>query len=141
MPQTMEEAFHQLMETVSDSASFQTNVAEMATVVSYDSTRHVADVTLNVDDSGGRDDSGVINECPVLYPCYAVDDLRAEIIKLADGNLKGLEARKTMKVGATVAVVFNNRDLDNFTGSGKFSKSSERMHDINDAIVVGVFET
>lgn len=141
MPQTMEEAFHQLMETISDGASFQTNVAEMATVVSYDSTRHVADVTLNVDDSGGRDDSGVINECPVLYPCYAVDDLRAEIIKLADGNLKGLEARKTMKVGATVAVVFNNRDLDNFTGSGKFLKSSERMHDINDAIVVGVVET
>ncbi|GAA3610918.1 hypothetical protein GCM10022296_13290 [Secundilactobacillus similis DSM 23365 = JCM 2765] len=136
----LQETFHELMEQHGNKANYDINVANMATVISYDAKRHVADVQPSVSDAGGQDDVGVINECPVLYPCYAVDELRDEIIKLADGNLKQLNKRETMKVGATVYIVFNDRDLDNFSGTGTYTKASDRTHSVNDAVVVGVKE-
>lgn len=135
----LQQDFHSLMKLQKDHTQFETNVANMATVVRYDKAKHEADVQPLVDDTGGQDDVGIINACPVLYSAYGVDELRAEIIKLATGPLKNLKPRVTMKVGATVYIVFNDRDLDNFTG-GKYTKASDRTHDVNDAVVVGVKE-
>ncbi|MCT2881912.1 Gp138 family membrane-puncturing spike protein [Lentilactobacillus buchneri] len=139
MSQSIEETFHELLTKSQSKTKYETNVGEMATVVRYDKAHRTADVQPLVDDVGGRDEARIINECPVLYPCYAVDELRAELIRKAKDAMKTIEPRVTMKVGATVFIVFNNRDLDNFDG-GSFQKSSDRMHDINDAVVVGVLE-
>lgn len=136
----VQEDFHQLMTQLSGKANYDINVANMATVISYDKSKHTADVQPQVDDAGGQDDVGIINDCPVLYQCYAVDELRAEIIKKGEHAMKDIDPRVTMKAGATVYIVFNDRDLDNFTGSGKYTKASDRTHDINDAVVVGVYE-
>ncbi|GEP72040.1 hypothetical protein FD12_GL001384 [Lentilactobacillus rapi DSM 19907 = JCM 15042] len=139
MSQTIEDTFHELMSKVQNKTKYETNVGEFAKIVRYNKGSHTADVQPLVDDVGGRDEARIINECPVLYPCYAVDELRAEIISKGQDAMKTISPRPTIKPGATVFIVFNNRDLDNFTG-GSFQKSSDRMHDINDAVVVGVLE-
>lgn len=139
MSQSIEETFHELLTKNQNKTKYETNVGEFAKVVHYNKGAHTADVQPLVDDVGGRDEARIINECPVLYPCYAVDELRAEIVSKAQEAMKSIALRPTMKVGATVFIVFNNRDLDNFDG-GSFQKSSDRMHDINDAVVVGVLE-
>jgi len=127
MVQTMEEAFHDLITTITDSVSYATNVSEIASIVSYSDGS--ADVQPLVDDSGGRDEVGVISGCPVLKSA------------LLDFDSDGKGIKRDLKKGDTVLIVFNNRDLDNFSGNSSFTKSSERMHDINDAVVVGVVET
>lgn len=134
MEKRLDESFHEVLMKLANKSAFDINVGDMAKVVSYDKSRHVADVLPLVDDAGGKDEVGVINECPVLYNCYAADELYKKI-----SSKIGIEAKEVMKVGATVYIAFNNRDLDEFDG-GKYSKSSERMHDINDAVVVGVHE-
>lgn len=136
----VQEDFHNLMTQIGSKANYDINVANMATVISYNKSNHTADVQPQVDDAGGQDDVGAINDCPVLYQCYAMDELRAEIASKGSQDLKGIDSRVAMKAGATVYIVFNDRDLDNFTGSGKYTKSSDRTHDVNDAVVVGVYE-
>ena len=54
----------------------------------------------------------------------------AEYIR--DGKIKKL------KRGDVVWVEFEDRDQDNFTGSGQYSLASRRMHSINDGVVTGV---
>lgn len=135
----MQEEFHGLMGDLLHKSNYQVNVGDFAKVVKYDKARHVADVLPLVSDTDGMDTPAIINECPVLYPCYAVDELRKEIKGLATKSLAPIKERPTMKTGATVFIVFNNRDLDNFEKSS-YTKASERMHSINDAVVVGVLE-
>lgn len=125
MVQSMEESFHDLVEALKDAQSYGTNVAEIAEVVSY--SNGTADVTPLVDDSGGRDEVGVINACPVLVTA---------LIGIEDGKV----TVRDLKKGDNVFIIFNNRDLDNFE-TGKFTKSSDRMHDINDAVVIGVIKS
>ncbi|WP_155286037.1 Gp138 family membrane-puncturing spike protein [Lacticaseibacillus zhaodongensis] len=49
-------------------------------------------------------------------------------------------AEDTLKVGDAVIVVFLDRSMENWTGgAGDFSLDSGRMHDLNDAVIVGVF--
>jgi hypothetical protein len=122
MAQSLEDSFHELVNGLRESQQFSTNVAEMAEVLSYSGGE--ADVTPLIDDSGGADEVGVINACPVLV---------SALIGIEDGKV----VPRDLKKGDTVFIVFNNRDLDNFEGK-KFTKSSDRMHDINDAVVVGV---
>lgn len=117
----LQEHFHELMEKTGDKSGYSINVSNFAKVVSYDSTHHTADVQPQVDDEGGQDEIGIIVGCPVLMNCYAFDG----------GN--------SMRNGAIVFIVFNDRDLDNFDG-GKYTKASDRTHSVNDAVVVGVYE-
>lgn len=41
------------------------------------------------------------------------------------------------KVGDIVEVVFDDRDTANFSGSKSYALTSSRMHNLNDAIIVG----
>lgn len=116
----LQEDFHSLTQKAMGHTSYSTNVGNFARVICYNSSSHTADIEPQVDDAGGKDEVGIINDCPVLMNCYAFD------------------GGKSMKPGATVFVVFNDRDLDNFDG-GKYTKASDRTHDVNDAVVVGVF--
>lgn len=43
-----------------------------------------------------------------------------------------------LKRGDTVIVAFDDRDQDNFTGSGQYALASRRMHSINDGTVLAV---
>lgn len=117
----LQEDFHELTTKIMSHSSYTTNVSNFATVVRYDSSSHTADIQPQVDDVGGQDEVGIISECPVLMSCYAFD------------------GGASMKAGATVFVVFNDRDLDNFFG-GKYTKASDRTHSVNDAVVVGVYK-
>lgn len=117
----LQEHFHELVEKTGDKSSYSINVSNFAKVISYDSIHHIADIQPQINDEGGQDDIGIIVGCPVLMNCYAFDGGRS------------------MRDGATVFVVFNDRDLDNFEGNS-YTKASDRTHSINDAVVVGVYE-
>ncbi|EUJ44030.1 hypothetical protein [Listeria fleischmannii] len=52
--------------------------------------------------------------------------------------LKHVEADIT--TGKVVAVVFADYDLDNINGNIDYSISSSRMHSVNDAVIVGVWD-
>lgn len=41
------------------------------------------------------------------------------------------------KVGDIVEVVFDDRDTANFSGSKSYALTSSRMHNLNDAVIVG----
>lgn len=41
------------------------------------------------------------------------------------------------KVGDIVEVVFDDRDTANFSGSKNYALTSSRMHNLNDAVIVG----
>lgn len=50
------------------------------------------------------------------------------------------EAKTAPKVGDAVIVLFLDRSLENWTGDGgDFKLDSGRMHDVNDAVIVGCF--
>lgn len=117
----LQEDFHELMDRSNGRTNYGINVSNFFKVVRYNETTHRADIQLQLDDTGGQDEVGIINDCPVLMNCYAFD------------------GGASMKVGATVFAVFNDRDLDNFSG-GKYTKASDRTHDVNDAVVIGVWK-
>ncbi|WP_105956177.1 Gp138 family membrane-puncturing spike protein [Apilactobacillus quenuiae] len=106
--------------------NFGINVGEFAEVNSFDNSKKLADVTPLIDDKGGIDESVKINQCPVLNNA---------LMKL---NNKNCYVYDPLKKGEVVFIVFSNRNLDDFHG-GKYTKDSERMHSINDAVIIGRF--
>lgn len=101
----------------------QINVGEFAKIKSYDESTQTADIITAIEDSD-TDGSITINACPVLQNALLKID--------SDGNVKQVPFSK----GELVFIIFNNRDLDNFEG-GPYTKNTNRMHSINDAVVVG----
>lgn len=109
-----EAAFHDVLQQLFGALQEDINVAKWARVVSYSSSSHKADVQpLGLDSDG--DKLGMIHD--------------AQVVK---------SARSGLSAGDTVLLVFVDGDMDNFTGSGTFVKASERKHDLNDAVVLGV---
>ncbi|TPR40397.1 Gp138 family membrane-puncturing spike protein [Apilactobacillus micheneri] len=115
-----------LLNEHSKNLNFNINVGDFAQVKTFDESKKTADIIPLVDDKGGIDEAVKINKCPVLMPA---------LMKLNENNRYVYDPLKT---GDVVFIVFANRNLDNFEG-GKYSKDSERMHSINDAVVVGKF--
>ena len=90
------------------------NVMQLCRVVSYDSISQRADVQPLALKSDGRK-RALIQGALVMNHCK--DDIA---------------------IGKVVVVNFCDRDNDNFRGASDFSLSSDRMHNVNDAVVMGV---
>lgn len=91
-----------------------------ARVTKFDSVRHRATVKIlfkTKSTSGSLSEYTVIEDAPVLKHC--IEDI---------------------KVGSCVFVSFAERALDNLNGNKEFDPDSVRLHDISDAVVMGVFE-
>jgi len=109
-----EDLLHQVLQQVIDEVQDSMSVAKIARVVSYDSGEHTASIQpLGLDSDGSK--SGMIHGALVIK-----------------------SARSGLVAGDTVVAVFVDGDIDNFSGSSTFTKASDRKHDINDAVVVGV---
>lgn len=93
------------------------SVLQMCRVVSYDAGSKTADVQpLHLKSSGSK--RGLIQGALVL---------------------KHVEA--DISEGKAVAVVFADHDLDNASGAENFKVGSSRQHSVNDAVIVGVWDT
>lgn len=109
-----EAVFHDVLQQLFGAVQEDINVAKWARIVSYNASNHKADVQpLGLDSDG--DKLGMIHD--------------ARVVK---------SARTGLSTGDIALIVFVDGDMDNFTGSGTFIKASGRMHDINDAVVLGV---
>lgn len=127
-------------------------VAELCKVVKYDKKKHIADV-LPLANSSDGEPSPQLLEVPVAKSCYEVDELTTALKdefkkidkfqtekgrKIGTGLVKKLP-KKVMKKGAVVIVLIVDNDTDNWTGkNASFTPETNRLHDINDAIIVGV---
>lgn len=91
-----------------------------ARVTKLDMARHRATVKILFKTkslSGNLSEYTVIEDVPILKHC--MDDI---------------------KVGSCVFVSFAERALDNLNGNKEFDPDSVRLHDVSDAVIMGVFE-
>lgn len=122
-------------------------VAFLARVVKYDKKKHIADIVPLVTDFSG-DISAQLLDVPVSRNCYEMDEYLDKIkgdYKTLDNNPKvgtnlfpTVPSKPAMRKGAVVVVIVMDKDHDNWTGSDNFKPNTERLHDINDSIIVGV---
>ncbi|WP_353486078.1 Gp138 family membrane-puncturing spike protein [Apilactobacillus xinyiensis] len=120
----LQQVFNNIFSEHSKNLKRQINVSELARVDSFNEGSKTADVTPLIDDDDGYDKAVKINSCPVMS---------AALMKLNHTNHYVYDA---LKPGMIVFIVFSNRNIDNFEG-GKYKKDTERMHSMNDAVIVG----
>lgn len=122
------------------------SVAQLGRVIKYDKKKHTVTV-LPLAKSSDGEESAQLMDVPVARSCYQMDELikklKPEFKKIdnkANTNLGDKMPKASLKKGAVVVMVFMDNDTDNWTfGSSKtFLPETNRRHDVNDAIVVGV---
>jgi len=142
------------MEKIIHHILLETNVAELAKVVKYDKKKHLADL-LPLTNLPNGEPSAQLLDVPVVKSCYQLDELIEKIKpdfndvdvfttehgkKIGSSFVKKLP-KKVMKKDAVVIVLFLNRDMDKWKGgNGTFTPETNRLHDINDGIVIGVIK-
>lgn len=129
------------------------SVAQLGKVIKYNKKKHLVTV-LPLAKSSDGEESAQLMDVPVARSCYQMDEfikkLKPEFKKIdkyenskggkINTNLVKKMPKPVLKKGAVVVMVFMDNDTDNWTfGSSKtFLPETNRRHDVNDAIVVGV---
>lgn len=131
----------------------ETEVSNLAKVIKYDRKNHLADIQPLANMSDGSKSAQYL-DVPVVENCYIIDEmveaLRPEF-ENADKNSKlpehiatsfaaRLPKRRFLRPGVVVVYVVLDRDSDNWSRDATtFTPNSTRMHDANDAIIIGVW--
>lgn len=126
----------------------------IARLVRYDKKKHLADVQPLTQLSEGVDSAQYL-DIPVAENCYMIDEmidaLKSEFSKV-DTNTSLPEHESTsfvsklpknnlLRVGVPVVCAVLDRDNDNWKGgrdASTFMPNTNRTHDANDSIVIGV---
>ena len=90
----------------------------------------------------------VLQMCRVVDYCdrtktAAVQPLSLKIDGTKRGLIQGALVLKHVEgdiIGKVVAVIFADGDLDELAGSDDYLPSSTRQHNVNDAVVIGVWD-
>ena len=135
------DAVYQGMRNFKEAIMAEIECAQIAKVINYDDKKHVADIQpLAVGPDGQQ--SAQYLDVPVSSNCYLMDEF-IDSLKSGEAWLKqngiSLPKKKLMKKGAIVVTVVLDNDSTNWDGSGNaFDTDTSRLHDANDAIVIGV---
>lgn len=122
--------------------------AFIAKVIDYNEGEHTADILPLANSSDGEMSAQYL-DIPVAESCYMIDEiierLKPEYEKVdakTGSNLADkLPKKKLMRKGVPVVAVVLDRDNDNWEGGravNTYTPNSSRVHDANDAIIVGV---
>lgn len=122
--------------------------ALIAKVIDYNEDEHTADILPLANSSDGETSAQYL-DIPVAESCYMIDEiierLKPEYEKVdakTGSNLADkLPKKKLMRKGVPVVAVVLDRDNDNWKGGravNTYTPNSSRVHDANDAIIVGV---
>ncbi|MBW0437283.1 hypothetical protein KDZ21_03520 [Lactobacillus crispatus] len=132
----------------------ETECCYIARLVRYDKKKHLADVQPLTQLSEGVDSAQYL-DIPVAENCYMIDEmidaLKSEFSKV-DTNTSLPEHESTsfvsklpknnlLRVGVPVVCAVLDRDNDNWKGgrdASTFMPNTNRTHDANDSIVIGV---
>ena len=122
--------------------------AFIAKVIDYNEGERTADILPLANSSDGETSAQYL-DIPVAESCYMIDEiierLKPEYEKVdakTGSNLADkLPKKKLMRKGVPVVAVVLDRDNDNWEGGravNTYTPNSSRVHDANDAIIVGV---
>ena len=122
--------------------------ALIAKVIDYNEGEHTADILPLANSSDGETSAQYL-DIPVAESCYMIDEiierLKPEYEKVdakTGSNLADkLPKKKLMRKDVPVVAVVLDRDNDNWEGGravNTYTPNSSRVHDANDAIIVGV---
>ncbi len=128
----------------------ETECFYIAKLVKYDKKKHLADVQPLAQLSDGSDSAQYL-DIPVAENCYMIDEmldtLKSEFSKL-DSNEKistsfvsKFPKKSLLRVGVPVICAVLDRDNDNWKGgrdASTYLPNTNRTHDANDSIVIGV---
>ena len=124
-----------MTETLPKAIASQINCITIAKVTHYDTKRHLADVQplpLQLD----NEKTAVVTNAIVPASIYAQDSLNAQLAKA-----NKIKYNKLMKVGSVVTVGFFDRELDNYhDNNANYKIESDRMHSLNDPVILGVIK-
>ncbi|MEJ6401041.1 hypothetical protein [Nicoliella lavandulae] len=120
--------------------SSQIHCMELARVKKYDTSTHKCELVplaLQSDD----DKRANLLEVEVPYDIWHRDEVLETLVKDYDSRTHSKLKWEKLKKGSVVLVGFMDRDTDNFTGSAtNYKIKPERMHSLNDSIVLGVYK-
>lgn len=113
----------------------QINCINIGKITHYDAKKHLADVQplpLQLD----NEKIAVITNALVPASLYEQDDLNSQLAKA-----NKIKYTKLIKVGAVVSIGFFDRELDNYhDNNSNYKIESDRMHSLNDPVILGVIK-
>lgn len=107
------------------------NCINLGRVIKYDKYNHTCNVQLLPLQSDGNKRTP-LNEVLVPKSIWQTDKAMQAIKEKISIEYQSL------KVGSVVAVGFFDREIDNFSGKANYKLESDRMHALNDALVLEV---
>ena len=109
----------------------ETEVSNLARVIRYDRKNHLADIQPLANMSDGSESAQYL-DVPVVENCYIID----EMIDALKSEFK----KRLLRPGVVVVYVVLDRDSDNWNRDARtFTPGSTRMHDANDAVIIGIW--
>ena len=122
--------------------------ALIAKVIDYNEGEHTADILPLANSSDGETSAQYL-DIPVAESCYMIDEIIERLkpeyekvdAKTGSNVADKLPKKKLMRKGVPVVAVVLDRDNDNWEGGravNTYTPNSSRVHDANDAIIVGV---
>lgn len=122
--------------------------ALIAEVIDYNEGEHTADILPLANSSDGETSAQYL-DIPVAESCYMIDEIIERLkpeyekvdAKIGSNLVDKLPKKKLMRKGVPVVAVVLDRDNDNWEGGravNTYTPNSSRVHDANDAIIVGV---
>ena len=122
--------------------------AFIAKVIDYNERDHTADILPLANSSDGETSAQYL-DIPVAESCYMIDEIIERLkpeyekvdAKTGSNLVDKLPKKKLMRKGVPVVAVVLDRDNDNWEGGravNTYTPNSSRVHDANDAIIVGV---
>lgn len=122
--------------------------AFIAKVIDYNERDHTADILPLANSSDGETSAQYL-DIPVAESCYMIDEIIERLkpeyekvdAKTGSNLVDKLPKKKLMRKGVPVIAVVLDRDNDNWEGGravNTYTPNSSRVHDANDAIIVGV---
>lgn len=135
------QAWYKGIERLKHGIMSEIRCAQIAKVIKYDAKKHIADIQPLANMSDGQPSAQYL-DIPVAANCYVIDDVVSHIKSdkawLSKHDIT-LPKKKLMGEGTIVIAVILDRDNDNWDGSGTtYSPETSRLHDANDAIIIGV---
>lgn len=132
------DAMYRGMQNLKHAIKAEIECAQIAKVIKYNAKKHVADIQPLAKTSDGQASAQYL-DVPVAASCYLFDEfIDQSKTALEKGGFK-LPKKKLLRKGAVVVTVVLDRDNDNWKGAGgTYLPDTGRLHDANDAVIVGV---
>lgn len=114
--------------------SSKINCINIGKVTSKNDSRHECNVQLLPLQLDGQK-APVISRAIVPASIWYQDEINKKMARKLE-----IEYKTLFKVGSVVAIGFFDREIDNWSGSKNYKIESDRMHSLNDPVILGVIK-